>query len=436
MNNILTHSFIELGLSAAAAQAVAYSAILAAVLFVAALFTWLVRTILLNAVTRLIQSNHLPWDDALIKHRFFYKISWFVPIVVLYLAQDLILPAETVTAVFLRRLFLCAIAVVTVRGIVSLLNSINDIYRISRRDKLTSIRGYIDAAKIIAYIFGAIFILAILTNRSPWGLLSIIGGLTAVIMLVFKDTILGFVASIQLSGTDMVRIGDWIQMPAYNADGDVIDISIHCVRVQNWDKTITTIPTYALIANPFINWRGMSESGGRRIKRALHIDMQSISFVDGPLLKELGRISLISDYLRERQQEIDQYNRQCGADDTMIINGRRQTNIGIFRAYVIAYLKQHPKIHQEMTFLVRHLEPGPNGLPLQIYVFSRDQVWARYEEIQADIFDHLLAALPVFGLRVFQNPSGRDFHALAGQQQEKNSSGLQPEVHGKIGHAS
>jgi miniconductance mechanosensitive channel len=231
-------------------------------------------------------------------------------------------------------------------------------------------------------------------------------------MLIFKDTILGFVASIQLSGHDMVRIGDWIEMPKYGADGDVIDVSIHTVKVRNWDKTITTIPTYSLVSDAFKNWRGMSESGGRRIKRALHIDLNSIKFCTDEMLERFKKFSLLRDYISSRQEEISRYNQEHKTDTSQLINGRRQTNIGVFRAYIIAYLKNHPKIHKNMTFLVRHLEPTEHGLPVQIYVFSNDQVWANYESIQADIFDHLLAAVPEFELRVFQNPTGHDFASL------------------------
>jgi miniconductance mechanosensitive channel len=231
-------------------------------------------------------------------------------------------------------------------------------------------------------------------------------------MLVFKDTILGFVASIQLSGHDMIRIGDWIEMPKYGADGDVIEVSINTVKVRNWDKTITTIPTYGLVSDAFKNWRGMSESGGRRIKRALHIDMSSIKFCTDEMLERFNKFDFIKNYIAEKQDEIIEYNKEHETDTSQLINGRRQTNIGVFRAYTIAYLKNHPKIHQDMTFLVRHLEPKQYGLPVQIYVFSNDQAWANYEAIQADIFDHLLAALPEFELRVFQNPTGYDFKSL------------------------
>lgn len=423
MDNIVYKSLLNMGMSETAAGTMTTILIAVTVIALTLFATWLVRKTLLRAVVQYIKKNRYNWDDPLIKNNFFPSLSWYVPLLAFHLSQELLLPLDSYAAVLLRRVLLAGFVIVTVRCTISLLNSINDIYRTVRREGRASIRGYIDAAKIISYVMGAIFILAILTNRSPWGLLSVLGGLTAITMLVFKDTILGFVASVQLSATDMVRIGDWIEMPSYGADGDVIDISIHSVRVRNWDKTITTIPTYALIANSFKNWRGMSESGGRRIKRAINIDMNSIRFVTDQELQKLSEIMLLSDYIQNRQQEIEQYNREHEVDTSVLINGRRQTNVGIFRAYVIAYLKNHPKIHQDMTFLVRHLKPGESGLPIEIYVFSNDQVWAHYEAIQADIFDHILASLPLFDLRVYQSPSGYDFRLLGSSLKSENIIG-------------
>lgn len=413
MTDLVLNFFLKIGLNDTIAQAMSYVTITLLILVVTFLATWIVRNVLFKTVVHFIQHNNYQWDDALIHNEFFNKVSWFVPVVILYLSKDLLLPADLAATVFIQRLLLCTFVIVSVRCIVSLLKSIDDIYRNVRRAGGTPIHGYIDAAKIITYILGTIFILAILTNRSPWGLLSVLGGLTAVTMLVFKDTILGFVASIQLSGTDMVRIGDWIEMPSYGADGDVIDVSIHTVKVQNWDKTISTIPTYALVSNTFKNWRGMTESGGRRIKRAINIDMNSVRFVSDTELEELGKVSLLTEYIEKKQHEIAEYNREHDVNTSVIINGRRQTNVGIFRAYIIAYLRHHPMINKEMTFLVRHLQPTEHGLPIEIYVFSSDKVWANYEAIQADIFDHMLAALPIFDLRIFQAPSGYDFRSLA-----------------------
>ncbi len=403
-----------LGLSERLALPLAYLLIACLVLCVALAATWIVRRVLIRMVSHFIRENSLQWDDLLLSNRFFHRLSWYVPVTVFYLARDLLLPPGHPAADLLGRVIMCGFVIVTMGAVLSLLGAINDIHRLLRRSRGATISGYVDAARIITFVLGTIFLLAILTDRSPWGLLSVMGGLTAVTMLVFRDSILGFVASIQLTGTDMLRVGDWIEMESHGADGEVLDISIHSVRVQNWDKTITTIPTYQLIAKSFKNWRGMAESGGRRIKRSLYLDMNSIRFISDEELEEFARIALIRDYVRGKQEEIETYNREHGVDTSVVINGRRQTNVGIFRAYIAAYLRQHPKIRRDMTFLVRHLQPGPEGLPIQIYVFSGDQVWANYEAIQADIFDHLLAALPWFGLRVYQKPGGADLQRLAG----------------------
>jgi miniconductance mechanosensitive channel len=355
------------------------------------------------------QRSKNTWDDALVKHGFVRRLSFLMPIIVIYMSADLMLPDQAMAPELFKRLAMVFFVFAGVWMLDSILLAVREIYSKSEMAVHRPIRGYLDAIKIIAYVMAGIFLVSILTDQSPWGVLSILGGFTVVLMLVFKDTILGFVASIQLSGHDMVRVGDWIEMPKYGADGDVIDVTIHTVKVRNWDKTITTIPTYSLVSDAFKNWRGMSESGGRRIKRALHIDMSSIKFCSDDLLERFKKFDLIKDYIIQKQEEITGYNKEHATDPEQLINGRRQTNIGVFRAYIIAYLKNHPKIHQGMTFLIRHLEPTQNGLPVQIYVFSNDQVWANYEAIQADIFDHLLAAVPEFELRVFQNPTGYDF---------------------------
>ncbi|MFW5886783.1 MAG: mechanosensitive ion channel family protein, partial [Bacteroidota bacterium] len=238
------------------------------------------------------------------------------------------------------------------------------------------------------------------------------GALAAVLMLVFKDSILGLVAGIQISAYDMVRIGDWIEMPSHNADGDVIDISLNTVKVQNWDKTITTIPTYALVSESFYNWRGMQEAGGRRIKRNISIDMKSVKFCTKEMLEKFKKIQYLKSYIEDKEKELLEFNKKNNVDEYILVNGRRLTNIGVFRKYLEAYLRNHPHIHKNMTFLVRHLQPTDRGIPVEIYVFANDTVWANYEGIQADIFDHVLAVIPEFGLRVFQSPSGDDFQKM------------------------
>ena len=290
----------------------------------------------------------------------------------------------------------------------------NELYSRRPESRSRPIKGYVQVVKIAIYFGAAILMIAVLIEQSPLLLLSGLGAMAAVLMLVFKDTILSLVASVQLSSNDMLRVGDWIEMPGMNADGDVVDIALHTVKIRNFDKTITTIPTHRLIADSFRNWRGMNESGGRRIKRALVVDQNSIRFLDDKETDDLKRFRLLDDYLARKQEEIAEWNRHELSSDCDTINARRITNIGTLRAYVIAYLKSHPRIAGAgFTLMVRQLPPGPQGLPLEIYCFTDTVEWPQYEAIQADIFDHMLAILPEFGLRIFQHPSGQDFAQIA-----------------------
>ncbi len=377
--------------------------------FAVTALAWIVaRRVLVPLVLRGVRKTQTSWDNAFAEHRFFHRLGTMLPIVAFYTSADLLLAPGSSAGELVRRLAMALFVVSGLRVFDAMLLGLHDVCRTTSLFKGKPIRGYFGGLKLAAYILAFIFVVAIVTGQSPWGILSVLGGLTAVLLLVFKDTILGFVASIQLSALDMIRIGDWIEMPKYGADGDVVDVSIHTIKVQNWDKTITTIPTYALVSEAFKNWRGMQLSGGRRIKRAVFIDMRSVRFADDALLARLARIPLLQDYVAARQQEIEEHNWRLGIDPSVEVNGRRQTNLGIFRAYLERYLASHPMINREMTFLVRHLPPGPQGLPMEIYVFCKDKRWANYEAVQADIFDHILAALPHFDLRVFQYPSGHD----------------------------
>jgi miniconductance mechanosensitive channel len=244
-------------------------------------------------------------------------------------------------------------------------------------------------------------------------LLSGIGAMTAVILLIFKDTILSFVAGIQITGYDLIHVGDWIEMPEYGADGDVIDIALHTVKVQNWDKTITVIPTHKLTENSFKNWRGMQQAGGRRIKRALYIDQNSVSACNDEMIERFSKINLIADYVQKKKEELEKHNRENKIDSSVKVNRRQMTNIGTFRAYAQAYLEKHSKINHSLTTMVRQLPPGPNGLPMEVYAFTNTTEWLAYESIQGDIFDHLLSVVPEFDLHIFQNPAGMDFRKLA-----------------------
>lgn len=373
----------------------------------------IVRKTLLKLVIQWIVNSKYQWDDPLVKNNFFDRLSWLVPLAILSICIDSFLPSDSTVYLLSRRLVMSGFVVTTVISISALLSSLLEIDLLVRKTRRSILQGYSDALKIITYILGVIFIISIFTGRSPWGILSILGGLTAVTMLVFKDSILGFVASLQLNAADMIRLGDWIEMEKYGADGDVISISIHTVRVQNFDKTIVSIPTYALVSSSFRNWRGMSDSGGRRIKRSLLVDLHSIHFCSSELLEKLSQVEILKEYLQHKEEEINSSTIPDTGTSVSVLNGRRQTNIGIFRAYIIAYLKQNNNIHQNMTFLVRQLAPTDHGLPIEIYVFSKDQRWANYEAIQADIFDHLLAAATEFELRIFQNPSGFDLRSFA-----------------------
>lgn len=408
----MTDFLIASGMTEPTANFIGITATIILILLLAYASYWITKRYMVHAIEIIFQRSKNTWDDALVQHGFVRRLSLLMPIIVVYMSADLMLPGQAMTSELFKRLAMVFFVFAGVWMLDAILLAIREIYNKSDVSIRRPIRGYLDGIKIIAYAMAGIFIVSILTGKSPWGVLSILGGFTVVLMLVFKDTILGFVASIQLSGHDMVRVGDWIEMPKYGADGDVINVTIHTIKVRNWDKTITTIPTYSLVSDAFKNWRGMSESGGRRIKRALHIDMSSIKFCTDEMLERFRKFDLIKHYITEKQKEIAIYNKEHTSNPEQLINGRRQTNIGVFRAYIIAYLKNHPKIHQSMTFLVRHLEPTQYGLPVQIYVFSNDQVWANYEAIQADVFDHLLAAVPEFDLRLFQNPSGYDFSRL------------------------
>jgi miniconductance mechanosensitive channel len=296
-------------------------------------------------------------------------------------------------------------------AVFSLLNAIVDIYGTLDVSKGNPIKGFVGGAKLFVAIIGGILLLATGMGRDPSVLVAGIGAITAVLMLVFKDSILGLVASIQIITNDLVNVGDWIEIPKYGADGDVIDISLTTIKVQNFDKTITTIPTYALIADSFKNWRGMQESTGRRIKRSIVIDMTSVTFLTEEMISRFEKFQLLTEYIQQRKTEVTEYNREHKIDTNEPINGRRLTNLGTFRAYLKTYLQHHPKIHNGMTLLVRQLAPTENGIPLELYIFSNDKNWGNYEDIQGDIFDHVLSIVPEFGLRVFQNPSSEDFRS-------------------------
>jgi len=373
----------------------------------------LVKGLFIKIVSRFVKKSKTLWDDVLLGRKFFSRLAHFAPALVVFYTIHWVFDGYPVLVSIVQGATRVYMIFVGMQVIDAFLNAVHDIYLTLPVSRSRPIKGYVQITKVIFYFIGTILIFSVILNKNPGYFLGGLGAFAAILLLVFKDTILGLVAGIQLSANDMVRPGDWISMPGYNADGTVSDISLNTVKVQNWDKTISTIPTYALVSNSFTNWRGMEESGGRRIKRAINIDMKSVRFCDDEMVQKFKKIQILQEYIDFKLEELAKYNKENGIDETVKVNGRRMTNIGVFRKYVEAYLKKHPKIHNDMTFLVRQLNPSEKGIPLEIYVFSNDQQWANYESIQADIFDHLLAVIPEFNLRVFQNPTGDDFRQLA-----------------------
>ena len=390
-------------------KAVVFSCV---ILILSMLVNWIARMIIIVIEKNIIRRTRTTWDDILIEKKVFRRLSHIVPAVVIYYTvsiafyeyPDLINTLQKATYLYI----LLAIVLV----VDSLINALHSIYTTLPISESRPIKGSVQIVKIIIYFLVILLIISIIFNVEMGKLFTGLGAIAAILLLIFKDTILGFVASIQMAAYNMVKPGDWIEMPSRKADGPVIDISLNTVKVQNFDKTIITIPTYAMVSESFQNWRGMEESGGRRIKRAIKLDMKSVKFCTPDMLVKFKKIQVLKEYVEQKEHELSAYNKEHGIDDSIKINGRRLTNLGIFRKYVEAYLKNHPKIHNDMTFLVRHLEPDDKGIPIQIYVFSNDQEWAKYESIQADIFDHLLAVIPEFELQVFQSPSGDDFRKL------------------------
>lgn len=372
------------------------------------------RSLIVPLLRRGARKSSLTWDDLLFKHRVVERATHLVPSVVFAFGLPLALGGESDLVPLLKRFNNIYFILTGFWVFEALLNAGADLYQSNPKRQHVPIRGFVQAVKLIAFLLCVILTLSQLADRSPFYFLSGLGALTAILLLIFKDSILGLVAGVQITSMDLVRTGDWIEMPKHGADGDVVDVSLTTVRIQNWDKTIVTIPAYELVSSSFKNWRGMSESGGRRIKRAISLDVNTIRFLDTEMLAHLKEIRLLRPYLEERAREIEEHNRAHGtvAELRLPANGRRLTNIGTFRAYCAAYLRAHPGIRKDMTFLVRQLAPTAEGLPLEIYVFSADTRWAFYEEIQSDIFDHLFAVLPEFGLRAFQSPAGRDMREI------------------------
>ncbi len=366
---------------------------------------------LLVMINKIVAHSKNTWDDVLLEHHVFSRIALLTPFLFLWFLTPHFIDAESLLGHFLLTLAKIAISFQVARCIDALLNVVKSLYKRTARERYLPLNATIQVIKLIVYLVASILAISYILGKSPLYLLSGLGALTAVLLLVFQDTIKGLVASIQISANKMVAPGDWIELPKYGADGDVLEIGLNTVKVKNFDNTITTVPTYALISGSFRNWRGMMNSGGRRIKRSVIIDVASIKFYNDDDLTKLSHINLLRPYLDKKKIEISDACIATGIEPTDVINSRQLTNIGTFRAYLEAYLKQHPKIHDKMTCMVRQLASSESGVPLELYCFSNDKNWVNYEAIQADIFDHIFAMAPLFGLRIFQHPTGYDWHS-------------------------
>ena len=412
LNAYLKENLLELGLTTGMVEWLVRGGLI----LLALLLSWVAHRVSQGPIKRSIEKfahyTIQQWDDILVEKHIVKRILYFIPLILLYVLSSPILTGTSLLP-FSQALISVLFLITVMMFLDAMLSALLEIYGKSAIAKEISITPFVQILKLGLYFVTGILLLSLLLQKTPLYFLSGLGALTAVLMFVFKDVLMGFVAGIQLIANKMVAPKDWIEMPKYGADGDVLEITLTTVKVQNFDNTITTIPTYALINESFKNWRNMNLSGGRRIKRYVNIDLGSIKFCNSEMLVRFKSIQLISQYIQNRQEEILVYNKKHQIDESTLVNGRRLTNIGVFRSYVEAYLRQHPMIHNDMTFLIRQLSPRENGLPIEIYVFCKNTNWTAYEAIQADIFDHILAVVPEFDLRVFQEPSGSDFQKIA-----------------------
>lgn len=371
-----------------------------------------IRRVINNILSKWAARSTTKFDDFLIQNKFAWYVTQLIPVILVSMAIPILLqnmPSWIPVASALLNAFTVLLTIWIIR---SLLRALLDYARTKESLYDKPLESYLQVVMIILYLMGGLLVFSILTGKSLWTFITALGAASAILLLVFKDSIMGFVASIQVATNDMVRIGDWIEMPKYGADGDVIEITLNTVKVKNWNKTITTIPTYALISDSFINWRGMQESGGRRIKRPIHVKISSIRYLTNEEVEKLKEIDLLRPYIEERQNEIEQFNRENAPDRANPVNGRNLTNVGLFRQYIELYARYRPDIRKDMSFMVRQLSPTPEGLPIELYFFTDTIKWVEYEGIMSDVFDHLLAAIKYFHLEVFENPASDDVRQL------------------------
>lgn len=384
------------------------------IVLVAYIIDFICRNIILRIFTHIANKTKNVWDDLIIERKIIHKMINIVPSIFIFSMLPLAFPAQTHPEALdlMQRLCMVYIIAISLRFIYASLGLVHEVYNKKEALKNKPLKGFIQIIQITVIVIGVISIIAVLINKSPATLLAGLGASAAILTLVFKDTILGFVAGIQLSANDMLRPGDWITMDKYKADGTVIEVTLYAIKVKNFDNTVTTIPPYALVSDSFQNWRNMFESGGRRVKRSINIDMNSVTFCTPEMLQRFRKISLITDYIDGKEEELQLFNKDHTLDSSITVNGRRQTNLGVFRNYLVRYLRSLAGVNQDLTCMVRHLQPTEKGIPIELYFFSSDKTWVNYEGLQADVFDHVLAIVPEFELNVFQNVSGYDIRLI------------------------
>jgi len=407
----LTEFFISMGLEASTAGSLYNFLLLIVVIILAFLIQKLCKRLILPLIQRMVKTTKATWDDIIFDKKIVGGLIGMIAPIIIYVLAPMIYDTGTEALKLIQNLCMVYIIAVFVRFINALLSAFYTIYTKKEQFRDRPMKGLLQTIQVFLYFVGGIAIVSILIDKSPAVLLAGLGASAAILMLVFQDSILGFVSGIQLSANNMVRIGDWIEMPKYGVDGDVIEITLNTVKVQNFDRTIVTIPPTLLMKDSFKNWRGMVDAGGRRVKRSIYVDMNSVKFCSPEMLDRYNRIQVLSEYISEKEKVLAEYNEEHNIDNSIVVNGRRQTNLGVFRAYLDNYLKNHPSVNHGMTCMVRQLQPTDKGIPLELYFFTATTAWVAYENIQSDIFDHVLAVIPYFDLHVYQAPAGFDFAA-------------------------
>ncbi|MBE6336347.1 MAG: mechanosensitive ion channel [Lentimicrobiaceae bacterium] len=411
---LLEKTFEKIGLSENLSGVISEIISLITLFLISIIIYFITILIIKKTVFVFLQKTETKRDDIIIENKFFNRICLLIPAYIIRGLIPISIPSFPLLSSAIIMMTKIYEVFVYSRVIDAILSTLNDIYNTYEVSKSKPIKGFIQVLKIIVYVICLLLIIAILTQKELSNILIGLGTLSAVLMLVFKDPILGFVGGLQLTINDMLRIGDWIVMEKSKADGEVLEIGLTSVKVQNWDKTITTIPTYSLISDSFTNWRGMESSGGRRIARSFVIDADTIKFCTPEMLEKFKKFQLITQYITDKENEIEEYNKRNNIDDSNPVNGRRQTNIGIFRAYLTEYLSHNPYINKDMTFMVRQLAPTEYGIPIQVYAFSSNKIWVNYENIQSDIFDHIFAVVTMFDLKIYQKPSSNTLEKING----------------------